>query len=196
MTDHTWFTDRPPTAEDGDSDGDVCMEPRPGSRHNPPCVHWSYVGPGVPWRRTVFWTAPANLPGVNGQWIKGTDALPSRCHADSDGEVQVLVAGDLQWIQWRTVGSVTRSAIWRPAPQKDTRPITAAEPARRLPGRKEGPISGCDVLPTFADADADGDVQVRARGFWIFRKWDCVERSNEWRPVPSKDPRPSRSCSC
>jgi hypothetical protein len=193
MTDLTWFTDRRPTAEDGDRDGDVCMERGPGDRNKAVMVHWSHVGPGIAWRKTVYWQPTVRkLPGINGQWIKGAAALPSRCHADSDGEVQVLARldGELPRIQWRTVGSVTRSDTWRPAPEKDTRPITAAESARRLPGCKGDPISGCDVLPTFADADRDGDVQVRVGSFWTHRKWDRVERSNEWRPVPNRDSRP------
>jgi hypothetical protein len=53
-----WITDRLPTAVDGDMDGDVQIRRAPGTdlfRF----VHWSYVGAGVPWQRTVFWQPPA-----------------------------------------------------------------------------------------------------------------------------------------
>ena len=44
-----WITNRQPSPEDADSDGDVRIRYSPGSwlsKH----VHWSYVGAGVPWR--------------------------------------------------------------------------------------------------------------------------------------------------
>jgi hypothetical protein len=53
-----WITDRPPTAVDGDIDGDVRMKSGPGgdSFH---LIHWSYVGAGVPWQHTMCWKPPA-----------------------------------------------------------------------------------------------------------------------------------------
>ena len=54
-----WITDRLPTEADGDMDGDVRMVRAPHA--NPDdylLVHWSYVGPGAPWRRTSRWKPP------------------------------------------------------------------------------------------------------------------------------------------
>ena len=57
MTNSTWITDRPPTEADADRDGDVAVKRRPGSDACA-CVHWSFVKPGMFWRRTSFWSAP------------------------------------------------------------------------------------------------------------------------------------------
>ena len=47
-----WITDRPPTAADVDSDGDVVARYHPDDDDY--CyMHWSYVGAGVPWRHCV-----------------------------------------------------------------------------------------------------------------------------------------------
>ena len=57
MSSAEWITDRPPTEADGDMDGDVRMQLRPGedSHH---LVHWSYAG-GAPWQHTSFRRPPA-----------------------------------------------------------------------------------------------------------------------------------------
>jgi len=52
-----WITDRPPTAVDGDTDGDVRMQRAPGADSHR-LVHWSYAG-GAPWQHTSFWQPPA-----------------------------------------------------------------------------------------------------------------------------------------
>jgi uncharacterized coiled-coil protein SlyX len=52
-----WITDRPPTAADGDGDGDVRRRYGPGSDdYN--FAHWSHVGTGAPWQRTSCWRPP------------------------------------------------------------------------------------------------------------------------------------------
>jgi hypothetical protein len=52
-----WITDRPPTAVDGDMDGDVRMQRSPDCDSHR-LVHWSYAG-GAPWQHTSFWQPPA-----------------------------------------------------------------------------------------------------------------------------------------
>lgn len=52
MTTNDWITDRPPTAADVDSFGDVVARYHPDDDDY--CyMHWSYVGAGVPWRHCV-----------------------------------------------------------------------------------------------------------------------------------------------
>jgi len=53
-----WITDRPPTAADGDEEGEVRMKASP-DREGFHLIHWSYVGACVPWRRTSRWKPPA-----------------------------------------------------------------------------------------------------------------------------------------
>ena len=52
MTD--WITDRPPTEADGDRDGDIDVQRCPESEQSV-SLHWSYVGPGVPWMHSDWW---------------------------------------------------------------------------------------------------------------------------------------------
>jgi hypothetical protein len=76
----TWITDRLPTEADGDMDGDVQIRRAPGTdlfRF----LHWSYVGAGVPWQRTVFWQPPAEPAPTEADRIA---ALEQRVAADSD----------------------------------------------------------------------------------------------------------------
>ena len=51
-----WIIDRPPTEADADRDGDVAVKKRPGS-DDYAYLHWNFVKPGVPWRRTNLWYA-------------------------------------------------------------------------------------------------------------------------------------------
>ena len=58
MSNAEWITDRLPTEADGDMDGDVRR------RHwSDPSeydlAHWSHVGFGAPWQRTIYWKPPA-----------------------------------------------------------------------------------------------------------------------------------------
>ena len=53
-----WITDRPPTEADGNEEGSVIVRRMPEKDFGAP-VHWSHVGAGVPWRRSVFWKPPA-----------------------------------------------------------------------------------------------------------------------------------------
>jgi hypothetical protein len=52
-----WITDRLPTEADGDMDGNVWMRHVSSPEHNF-FAHWSHVGPGAPWRRTIYWKPP------------------------------------------------------------------------------------------------------------------------------------------
>jgi hypothetical protein len=52
-----WITDRLPTEADGDRDGDVWIRHVSSSEHNF-LAHWSHVGPGAPWQRTIYWKPP------------------------------------------------------------------------------------------------------------------------------------------
>lgn len=59
-----WITDRQPTKEDEDSDGEVCMQRFPDGRISSiglcdAFVAAAHVGPGVPWKRTGSWKSPA-----------------------------------------------------------------------------------------------------------------------------------------
>lgn len=53
-----WITDRQPTEADGDGDGDVSCKRHPDGEGYQ-FIHWSHIGPGVPWRRTNYWQPPA-----------------------------------------------------------------------------------------------------------------------------------------
>ena len=53
-----WITDRLPTEADGDRDGVVWMRHVSGPQYNF-FAHWSHVGPGAPWQRTIYWKPPA-----------------------------------------------------------------------------------------------------------------------------------------
>lgn len=51
-----WINDRLPTEADADRDGDVAAKKRPGSDAYV-YFHWSFVKPGMIWRRTSHWYA-------------------------------------------------------------------------------------------------------------------------------------------
>ena len=51
-----WINDRLPTEADADRDGDVAVKQRPGSDAFA-YFHWSFVKPGMIWRRTSHWYA-------------------------------------------------------------------------------------------------------------------------------------------
>lgn len=61
MTDE-WITDRQPTKEDGDVDGEVLMQRYPNWRSllvdTSVYAGVAYVGPGVPWKHTSIWRTP------------------------------------------------------------------------------------------------------------------------------------------
>jgi hypothetical protein len=58
MSGAEWITNRLPTEADGDMDGDVRLRLEPGSGEHD-LVHWSRIGPGVPWQHTSYWEPPA-----------------------------------------------------------------------------------------------------------------------------------------
>ena len=65
MTTNDWITDRPPTAADGDSDGDVVALYHPDADGQGFLLHWSHVGEASPWKRTSIWglrATPAPQP--------------------------------------------------------------------------------------------------------------------------------------
>jgi hypothetical protein len=57
MSNAEWITDRLPTEADGDRDGVVWMRHVSGPQYNF-FAHWSHVGPGAPWQRTIYWKPP------------------------------------------------------------------------------------------------------------------------------------------
>jgi len=57
MSNAEWVTDRLPTEADGDRDGNVWMRHMSGPEYNF-FAHWSHVGPGAPWQRTIYWKPP------------------------------------------------------------------------------------------------------------------------------------------
>ena len=193
MTNPTWITDRRPTEADGDRDGYVCMERRPGHRDNPSMVHWSHVGAGIPWRHTVYWKPPVpvvKLPGINGQWIDGGSVLPTREHADRVGDVQVRDAhGRCSARTWSAVG---KGDTWRPYSSKDTRPVELARAEGTLPGFRGDWILGAAALPTREYADQDGDVEVPSSFSGTYRRWDLVGCGDAWKPRAHLDNRPQR----
>lgn len=52
----TWITDRLPTREDADKDGDVCLywEDR-GDNIDEPYIYHTEVTPAMRWRHTDYW---------------------------------------------------------------------------------------------------------------------------------------------
>ena len=59
-----WITDRQPTKEDEDEDGEVLMQRFPDGRKSSggridACVAAAHVGLGVPWKRTSIWRPSA-----------------------------------------------------------------------------------------------------------------------------------------
>ena len=56
-----WIIDRPPTEADADCDGDVAVKKRPGSDAYA-YFHWSFVKPGMVWRRMSHWSAAEQTP--------------------------------------------------------------------------------------------------------------------------------------
>ena len=63
MSNAEWITDRLPTEADGDGDGDVWMRHVSGSEYNF-FAHWSHVGPGAPWQRTIYWKPPTETDRI------------------------------------------------------------------------------------------------------------------------------------
>ncbi len=57
MSNAEWITDRLPTEADGDMDGFVFMRHVSSPEYNF-FAHWSHVGPGAPWQRTIYWKPP------------------------------------------------------------------------------------------------------------------------------------------
>ena len=187
-----FITDRLPTADDGDNDGDVCIERRPGQGNTDPAmIHWSYVKEGTPWRHTACWRPRRELPGVNGQWIRANAVKPTATDADKDGHVQVYRESSdscVHWYNWHSWDNLDNSVLWRPYTHCDKRPL---EPAgHRLPGYLGEYISGHDALPVREDGDKDGDVLME---IGLHKQWNKVLRSERWRPTFGKDTRPRRS---
>jgi hypothetical protein len=100
MTD--WITDRPPTEADGDCDGDVLMQQRPGKEPQA-FVHWSHACPGVPWKRTAWWRPPAQPQPEPRRFASLTPLVhpsgPVRWVAvDQDGRGWWMTPGD-SWVE-------------------------------------------------------------------------------------------------
>ena len=57
MSNAEWIIDRPPTAADGNGEGNVWMRLSPLTTMHF-SVHWSYVGSAAPWQHTPSWKPP------------------------------------------------------------------------------------------------------------------------------------------
>ena len=195
MPDTHWITDRPPTEADGDEWSEVCVSSQPCGLGPLARIHWSYIKPGIPWRRSDTWQAPPPrvLPGINGQWIDAASVLPTQADGDEDGEVALKtdkgngLARD--WCQIRPCD------VWRPFTSADKRPLVLAsleEPQpRKLPGKKGSWISGREVLPTKAEAGGDGLVVIlTGHGSSEARHYSAITSKHTWRPPLHFDTRP------
>jgi hypothetical protein len=71
-----WITDRLPTADDADEDGNVCVRNRPEAVPWCAYFHWSMVLPGMAWCHTDTWEAPAKPALAVGQrWRRRDGAM-------------------------------------------------------------------------------------------------------------------------
>lgn len=86
-----WIVDRQPTALDANANGAVRIRKYPTERSSA-AVHWSYIGPNVPWQHCHDWQ------GLS--WV--TFRQPSQDDADSDGLVMVVARGEMPvLVDWK-----------------------------------------------------------------------------------------------
>jgi hypothetical protein len=124
-----------PTQDHADVDGEVQVHDAEGWTGT---RSWDMVGKGNVWRPypskdsrpLVRARAEGTLPGLKGEWISGSDALPTREHGDDDGEVMVMASksSTSPWARgWSSYGyekwqRVIRTDAWQPFSHKDNRP--------------------------------------------------------------------------
>ena len=95
-----WIIDRPPTEADADRDGDVAVKQRPGS-DGYAYLHWSFVKPGMVWRRTSHWYAAVTTPTSQPRRIVSIalDADYSVAAVADDGTAWWLSGDGTKWAQ-------------------------------------------------------------------------------------------------
>jgi hypothetical protein len=106
-----WITDRSPTFEDADEEGDVYVRFVGSHTSSYTPIAWCNVMVGAHWTHTESWVAPAHLPSGE-EWI--TDRAPTK--EDADGEGCVLSMNE----DWKTPQYSPWDKVWRQPPWKHT----------------------------------------------------------------------------
>lgn len=85
-----WITDRQPTEADGNKDGAVRIRKYPNKSMGAH-VHWTHIGPGVPWERTNDWVGDANPETVHQEEVEAPVVLAAgQIWKRSDGKTVTL----------------------------------------------------------------------------------------------------------
>lgn len=139
-----WIVDRQPCALDANANGAVRIRKYPTERSSA-AVHWSYIGPNVPWQHCHDWQ------GLSQDY---QPEIPGLAHSDEDGLVIAYTNSwsDQQLLHYKLV---LDWMSWEPMSVRyiDKTPIAYTE-------RKWVTIG----KPSQNDADSDGLVMVVARG--------------------------------
>lgn len=103
MTD--WITDRAPTENDADPDGDVAVRRQPYREGKKVYRDWSLIAAGTPWRHTEYWTErDTPEPVTTRRFASITRTVTANgSHTidaiDTDGNAWWMVVGDPDWDQ-------------------------------------------------------------------------------------------------
>lgn len=104
-----WITDRPPTFEDADEEGDVYIR---YTSSDPSCrsaVAWCDVMVGAHWKHTEIWKEPSFFSNDE-EWI--TDRAPTE--EDADGEGCIISMNE----DWGTPQYSPWDKVWKQPPWK------------------------------------------------------------------------------
>lgn len=110
---HGWITDRSPTFEDGDEEGDVYVRFVSSHISSYTPVAWCDVMVGAHWKHTEWWVEPAHLLSEE-EWI--TDRAPTEEDADSEGCV-LSKDGDWGTPQYSPWDKVWKQPPWKHSPR-------------------------------------------------------------------------------
>lgn len=137
-----WIVDRQPTALDANANGAVRIRKYPTERSSA-AVHWSYIGPNVPWQHCHDWKGNEVITG-----------FPSLDDSDENGCVNAYVNSwndqqylhhqlVLDWMGWEPLASIQE--LKNSIAYTERKWVTFRQPSQD-------------------DADSDGLVMVVARG--------------------------------
>lgn len=169
-----WIVDRQPTAYDANSNGAVRIRKYPTEKSSA-AVHWSYIGPNVPWQHCHDWQREEIIPGI-----------PSLDDSDENGCLMAWTNSEnVQLLHYKLVLDWMG---WEPVLNQNTNKSPVAYECREWK---------FDHLPSESDADKSGNVLIVAYGQMpILAKWDEISgrqyygwtHTDQWYEKALEDP--------